>query len=402
MKPKALRIATTVVEQGLIGLSNFVVSWAALRAFGVDQMATFVLAWSIAWGLFAVISEAVITPLRVALAKEPGDQRLLVIKSAAVAVASLTLIIAGLLVTVGNEPAAVVAAIPAVALCGLSLHLQRAFSQNSASPILLLLRGCINLGGVAVGLATIQHLGIDSPATFLVVGGFAVLITSLIDGKVQLRIWHTGVIIFVGQAWRGRLFGLSTAIRVILYSVGIIAILQVAVGSSAVAAYAAIFVVIGPSQIVSSSVPWLLLPALAKATVTRILFARTVILHFVFYSLFAAIAAVVLVLFWDWWLEQTIGDDVIRSTMQSSQLAVIAIMSAVIISSWTTTALQVLSAQRAQFFIVLVSGGVAAIAATFMPVSIVAGLPYLLSVGLGSATIAFLTLSARGPFLGKS
>lgn len=355
-----MRFVGIIIEQGLIGLGNFLVSWMALRHLPSDQMALFALVWSMAWALFAVFSEALITPLRVQLASSGKSDSLDLIRLVSTAMAILLVMIGLPLVFI--EPwgeslslGLMTLGIPSAAI---AFYSARSLDIEAHRSTRMIRRGCVYTFCSLAGLLLIPGV-FPSTGLYPVVACVALILGSLDVGirrKFALRSWGKACRLIGHTAWSNRAFGIATALRVTLFSSGLLFFIGHILGSQAIAVYAALFVLISPIQLASSSLPWLLLSRQARLTENRRKFLTEMLLQLAGYLFLGLAACGILTLLWGWWTTSSISDSSIRGTVSSSLLGVVLLMFGILLTSWSSTLTQILKLRKAQLLAVIVGG----------------------------------------------
>jgi hypothetical protein len=391
------RYGSIFVEQAFIGFGNFFVSWTAIRTFSTGDVATFALAWAISWGLFAVIAEAVLTPLRVAFAQHSDSSDLKII-SRTVSWLSLLLIVTSVVfLSFQWELMSITTGVMTVPAAGVAFYMSRAASEPAAMAKIALTRGFVYALCSLIFVEAVS-LGGLGPGAFLIAGSSSLLVASFVGrlSKPSLADIGIGGTLFARQMWSGKIFGLSTGLRVALYSVGLLALIRVSEGSYAAAIYAAAFVLISPSQLVTTSVPWVLLPRLANSAVSVSKFQKETFLQLGIYGALSLLSSIAFLLIWPWWVHISIADSGLRNGIGGSPYLVTALMVGIILTSWCSTVLQALRAQKSHLASVVV-GGVAAglVVVSGGDVLIAAATPYWISFLLALLLIAIHLTKGR-------
>lgn len=385
-----MRLVGIIVEQGLIGLGSFLVSWMALRHLTSDQMALFALVWSIAWAVFAVFSEALITPLRVQMASSGKSDSLDLIRLVATAVAALLVIVSLPLVFIGPLGESLSLGLMALGIpsAAVAFYSARSVDIEAHRSTRMIRRGCVYSSCSLVGLLLISEV-FPSTGLYPVVACTALIVGSLDTGIKRQFAFHSlgKALRLIGRtAWANRAFGIATALRVTLFSSGLLFFIGLVLGTQAVAVYAAFFVLISPIQLASSSLPWLLLSRQARLMENRKKFLAEMLLQLSGYVLLGLAACGILSLLWDWWTASSISDSSVRGSVSSSLIGVLFLMFGILLTSWSSTLTQILKLRNVQLLAVII-GGIAGFVVVFTTGNVVAaaltpyGVSFIISSG---------------------
>jgi hypothetical protein len=369
-----MRFVGIIIEQGLIGVGNFLVSWMALRHLTSDQMALFALVWSIAWALFAVFSEALITPLRVQMASSGKSDSLDLIRLIATAIALLLVIVSLPLVFIRPLGESLSLGFMALGIpsAAIAFYSARSVDIETRRPKRMIRRGIVYASCSLAGLLLISEV-FPSTGLYPVVACLALIVGSLDGGtKWNFALPSLGKAFrLVGHtAWANRAFGIATALRVTLFSSGLLFFIGLILGHQAVAVYAAFFVLISPIQLASSSLPWLLLSRQAKLITNRKKFLSEMLLQLSGYVFLGLIACGILTLVWDWWTTSSISDSLVRGSVSASLIGVLLLMLGILLTSWSSTLTQILKLRNVQLLAVIL-GGIAGFVVVFMSGNII-------------------------------
>jgi uncharacterized membrane protein YwzB len=387
-----MKVVAIIFEQALIGVGNFLVSWMALRHLGSNQVATFALAWSIAWGIFAVLSETILTPLRVRMTASQDEHPIFLLQHSAFWLASFLVLVSLPLLLMGRsgEPILMGVMCLAIPIGAISFYSARSISIDKQLTGSMVRRGLMYSASSLGGLLAISAM---PPITGLypMVACVSLLIASMEkNSRIGQRrdIMRVAAPIVWRAFWTNRAFGVATALRVTLFSSGLLVFIRLIRGDYSVAVYAAAFVIIAPMQLASSTLPWITLPRQARHIMNKPLFQREMFIQFGGYAGLGLVAAVVLSFFWEWWTVTSIKDRSILGNVHESQLGVIILMVGILLTSWSSTLMQILKLRKGQLFAVVV-GGISAffVAILSQDVMLAAMAPYLVSLLIASTFI---------------
>lgn len=387
-----MRFIGIIVEQGLIGVGNFLVSWMALRYLASDRIALFAVVWSISWGAFAVISEMLITPLRVQMATSGKQDSLALIRAGATSLSGLLLIASLALVffqPLGESFSLILVAL-GIPTAAIAFYSARSMDVESGSPKRMMRRGAVYATCSFVFLVLVSETA-PSTGLYPIVACLALLVGSLDRGtkwRLTSATARRAYLLARRTAWVNRSFGISTALRVTLFSSGLLLFLGLTSGNQSVAVYAATFVLISPIQLASSTLPWLMLSRQARIIGDRKKFISEMLLQLAVYLLLGLLASLVLALIWDWWTVVSISDLSVLEAVSGSLVGVLALMNFMLLTSWSSSLTQILKLRRAQLFAV-VAGGIGGFVVVFMrgEVIVAALMPYFVSLTVASAFI---------------
>jgi hypothetical protein len=385
-----------MIEQALIGVGNFLVSWLALRHLASDQVAAFAVLWSLAWAIFAVLSEALITPLRVGVSSSKDLTSLRSVKSLATYMAATLLLGSAVWHFFDSTddslaPLLMIAGIPCAAI---AFYISRAIDVESKKPRNMLRRGLV----YALCSATVLLIvSMAKPHRDLyLISACIALVVGSIDKEMQFAVSRSAlsnsVKLVAKTMWDNRAFGIATALRVTLFSSGLMLLISLSEGSHAVAVYAAYFVLLSPIQLASSSLPWMLLSRQARLIGDRKAFSRELLLQLSVYVCLGLVACGVLSFVWDWWTTSSIADIEVRRAVQDSLLGVLSLMVFILLTSWSSTLTQVLKLRNAQLGAVVVGGlGGFCVVVGQGPIIVAALMPYLVSFAIATTFIVWRT-----------
>lgn len=379
------------MEQGLIGLGNFLVSWTALRTLSVPGLASFAIAWSVAWAVFAVLSESLINPLRVRLAESRDSSRL----DQTLAISgTVALPIVGLaLATSWFAPvswAGVALGVAGVPLTALVFYLSRSVDIAAGRLAPMIVRGGVYFVASAGLVALISAVG-PSPSRLLAGASLSLLVAGAVRG-LTFTPFHrvsSSVRMVAGVVWSARWFAAATLVRVVLYSTLLLVAMRAVRGPNAAAVIAASFTLIAPIQLLSSTLPWVFLPRLAERTRQKGPYLKEASLQAAVYLILTVVSAAMLALVWGPWTSVSVGSPAVLAQLNESMPFVLLTLSGVLLTSWSSSVLQSLRLQGIALVAALL-GGCVAMLIVFTPADpVLAGAaPYLVAlltslVGLG-------------------
>lgn len=371
------KTALIVFEQLLMTVSNFAVTWTALKTLNVDHFATFAFLWAVCWGGFAIMSEFLISPNRVLAAQNMNHQPLITI-SAAFGIASVVIVA---LTQIANIQESNFLLTTSALFAVISFHsLRSVLLETSRMRSVALSMVClvINIGLLATGHA-LDFL--ERPEGLLLCSSVSFLLaTALFTPHYKFRegFLDNLRVAIIHALRRGTGFGLATFSRVLTYSIVYLAILESKEGALGLAVFAAIMTIISPSQIFTAALAWSALPDLARAFdlgSIRLQVRRQMLIYLVT----GVVTCVGLAIVWPLWVEFLISDPVLLKATSPQLTLTLVLMFSIVISAFPSNVFQVLHAQRQQFIISL-SGGLLGLV--------------LLSVGLNSllaAAVAYFT-----------
>lgn len=385
---RAARMLALVVDQGCIGVASYAVSWSSAHQFGSRDLATFFIHWIWGWGSFAILSELLLTPLRLGLAR--GERTLAETFGLARALNLITLSLAAAAVVLAAAgapgPAGWVAA-AGITTAATGFYAIRVAHYNVSDRLVLPWR---SIGYASMSVAAVAVLTLTdrlSVLSALLLATVSLTVASL-TRQQRAPVWPTlRALLPQGVWWAG-----STGIRVVLYSTGLTAIIQLVSGKIDIGAYAAIFVLIAPAQFIGSALPWVFQPELARASADRGTFRRVWVRQLAFYVVLLAVMSVGLGLFFRGWVSISLGSPELRERLSDGLLATVVLAWTLVLSSWVSAAMQALGWTRALLGTIVVSGLLACgTAALGVDVLLVASVPYLVSVVVSIAlTVAAL------------
>lgn len=388
----SVRFTVAIVEQVLLGVSSYAVSWFALRTLGVSQFSIYATAWAMAWGGFAFISEFLITPNRVAAAQRNHGQALLGLSLFGITVGAAILPFSALL----NSNYSIFLASASLVFSTLGFYALRAFHQFLKNTKLGLSQCFVYFVSTLALLLVLESSKIGSNGALLIAAASAALLAPTVV-FFPFSFFKINPFGQVGKAMHiatklGLGFGVSTLIRVLTYSIAFLACLGFLRGEFSLATYAAAMVLISPSQIFSGAAAWVALPTLASS-VTFGNFRAVLFRQLFLYIIGGAVLIIGLLVVWPWWVQESIAIDAIRRSVQSDTFLIASIMFWTVMSGLSSNALQTLKAQKAHVLTTTVAGlaglGVLVIGS---PVLLAAQVPYIIFTVFGIA-FAFIKWS---------
>ena len=208
--------------------------------------------------------------------------------------------------------------------------------------------------------------------------------------------WRDDLVVVLVACRRGVGFAMSTGIRVVLYSVGFIALVRLLEGPAQTGLYAAAFVVVGPTLIAGSTMPWIGLPRLAVAAsegTPRL--RREALLHLSAYLSVAAGGALLLTLAWGWWIGVSLGPSAFADQIHDQRLLIIFLMGGILLTFWSGTLAQARRQPGVELVAVILAGasGILCLVLTGNVV-LSAGVPYWVAIGIVGTTGLVLPLPA--------
>jgi hypothetical protein len=380
-------------EQLLMTVSNFAVTWTALKTLNVDNFATFAFLWAICWGGFAVLSEFLVSPNRVLAAQNLNYQPLLA-SSAAFGIGSLVSATLALIVDFKESNFLLTTSALFAVVSFYSLRAVLLETSRRRSFALSVVSFATNIGL----LATAYALGfLDQPEGLLLCSSLSfILATALFAPHGQILSNFLGNLRdATTQASRqGAGFGLATLSRVLTYSVFFLAILESKEGPLGLAVFAAIMTTISPSQIFTAALAWSALPDLARAFESgkfRLQIRRQLLI----YVIAGVVTCAALAIAWPLWVGFIVSDPALLKAVSPQLILTLVLMFSIVTSAFPSNVFHVLHAQRQQFIISLSSGllGLAVLSGGLNPL-LSASVSYLTYTTVSCVVAAILTRKA--------
>ncbi len=372
-------------DQVAYGLSTFVVTATISRNSDSATLARFLILWSLGWGLAAALGEMIGTPLRLAL----PTQR--VTEQDAQAVDRLVLISATCIAFVATGAAlcgvgwlAAGSGIGALAAAGSAVSIRRARLYSAGHVATSVRNSVVNLLGTVACLFGV-HVS-DSE-----VGGWAMPIAA---GTAIAPLWiaQRGRGFDAQRALRaarklaveGYAFAISVAIRILAYSVGMLTMVAGTRGLREAGLMGEVLILTTPVQLVSSVLPLILMPSLARSGERGSgAFLREWLLQARVYAAASAGGVVLLGMGYSSWSRLAIGETSPR-LLPAVLLAAIGILW----SSWSSSAVQVLLHPTATLLVTVAVASVSfGCALLGTPAVYLVALPYFAAVGIHTSLI---------------
>jgi O-antigen/teichoic acid export membrane protein len=342
------------LEQILLGITSFSVTWLALRTLNYESFSIFSIYWAIAWGGLAVLSEFLVSPNRVQ-ALELGNFKPLTALAAVTGLSALLALFLGLFTFPQIQLALLSTALllAAVAFQSLRSVLQVAISMRSTLLCFLLLF----LNSSALGMMIVTQTEITEGR--LLASSAAAHLGSLAI-MYPYRSARVGLVELSRNALRlalrfGSGFGLSTLVRVLTYSITFLLLVGVFEGSLGLAVFASATALIAPSQILTAALSWTLFPKIvmaAKEGVMRQEIGKQVTVYCATGLALCAGLSIV----WPSWVSWLVVEEKIQTQVLAQPAPVLLLMFFAVLSAFPSSAFHAIRAQKQQFWISLASG----------------------------------------------
>ncbi|MGW3742125.1 hypothetical protein ACWD62_16225 [Streptomyces sp. NPDC005146] len=392
-----LRLTTLAAEQALISASAYAVTWTFVHMAGNEQLPGFYICWLWGWGLFTVLSQLILAPARVMRAdRELSDQELSAVmlsacwgSGAAVAVT----VVASLL---GLDPMASVASAVGLALAALAFFTRRL--QVDENPWGILPRAACYLALAVAGCYSLAEAGLFTQVTAVAWASITLIATAVWGTPGRPFHGATSAALLLRQVWpQGRWYAAVTVTRTVLYSSGLITLIHMRHGAKETAVVAAILVLVGPLTVIGSVFPWAHLPELRPALKDRDLFVRIWTRQLMLYLAVLAVTSAGISVAWTPWVRMSAKGTGLAAAVSSERPAVLVLVAATLLTSWTSTALLALDKAKLTFGVVCVSGALALSSVALgisAKVSVI--LPYVSTVVLGCGAVLGVLRSSGG------
>jgi O-antigen/teichoic acid export membrane protein len=342
------------LQQVLLGITNFSVTWVALRALDYEKFSLYALFWAFAWGGLAVISEFLISPNRADAIKKENYSSLISICAIA-GTLSLSMLFVGMFL---HPSVKIVIFGASLMFAAVAFHALRAYlaSENRLRNILL----CPML--VVFNSSTLLTLNFTNslinPEILLLVTSISHLVPLLLlfPYRFSFRwLFSEAIHAFRYALKHGSGFGLSTLIRVASYSVIFMMLVQFKEGKLGLAVFASAAALISPSQIFTAALSWALFPSMVQSA-SRGNTREMIVSQLWIYATTGCVLCIGLGIVWPWWLSFTIGDVLVQRIVSDEAIFVLLLLFFAVLSAFPSSVFHALKAQRHQLWVSLFSG----------------------------------------------
>lgn len=317
-----------LLEQGVFSAAGFIVTVVVLRESDVRSVAAFGLAYQIALGGLALLSEALVTPLLLA-ARAEARSVMDVVERPLCAVASLLLAAGASLGAIRIVPQYVTIAVLVLAVIasGLAYSAKRAIAYGQRDVIGALSSGLVRVSVTVIGLGLAVDGSVSASAALSVVAlGFLVpmlrlrLLRPASGGRGRPRLD------MFAQAWA---WPLLTGLRVLGFGVVPLALLTQLHGPQSAAVVVTAGAVIAPVQLLSAAAGNVILPAARESGLRQAVESRISLLKLL--ALVLGLLAVLLLVL-PAWARLTLGDasELVGHPLPLSLLAVLVVTSSIL------------------------------------------------------------------------
>lgn len=379
-------LALTVLDQAFFGLGGYVVSWSVARWLQASELAAFAIAWQWAFGMAAVLSEVSVTPAMVRVAGSPkaaGELERSMVRTFGTASAA----VGGMAVMAtafdhGLGDLVLWAATLTLAVLAHSAFRGMRYARRDFMGSVQVGAARATLAGGAITLWIVSgHFG---PAPAVSVGVVATLVPLLLiaRGVRTIEAFKRTRAAVVGTYREGATYGLASVIRVLGFSAGMLSLVALVRGVDEAAVLAGFFIVAGPAQMLSASLPLLFIAELSPVPLEdgdkwRSLLSQQA-------SVLAVLLSAALGASWfvfDAWVELSIGDSALQGRLSGEFAAFALFVAGLTCSTWVGA----IQKSRREARLYAISGGLAAavtLAAVWSPLTTLtlAWAPYWITV----------------------
>lgn len=329
----------TLADQLMFSLAGFAASWLATRSFAAPELATFGIAYQWAFGLIALASEAIVSPAIVHISADPEDADIGPPLTQAMSLAGAAVGAAGVAVTWFSTSGGLLLLTLGCALAGAGFVAARGAEYALQRP-----RGALGLSARRVAV-TIMLLA----AAWVFDGYSATVAMGIVTAAFLLGTWSrpraTELRRFATSAApllrEGGWYVLATVARILGYSAGLLVVVERIRGADDAAAITAMFVLAGPTQLLSSSLPLLYMSQLGRVADDADRFRKTLLRQFVSLSLILLGAGVIVYVAFDVWVDITVGDPGLAARLRDAFVPFAVLVAGIVFGSWLAGALKV-------------------------------------------------------------
>jgi hypothetical protein len=374
------RLTLSLLDQAAFGLSTFLVTADVSRTNGSTGFPYFMILWTVSWACCSLGTELLVTPLRIKLPRGELSRIVVVdVQHLTFMAASFITISAVMAIGLGQDAATQILTVLAIVLSGLTFILRRTVLYIDGAIAASALNSALNLVATILLLALVHVLHQPTVRWGGVVAAIALLLPLIVSVRPRWPLtWRIGMLL-LGLSKSGIWFATSTALRGLVYSSGLLAIVAHEYGLRAADALGRIFVLASPVQLASSALPLLLFPSLVRAYALDCqLFQRTLRRQLGLCLSCAAIGLTALYVNFDWWHRLLIrGPD--ATTV--GYLPVASCVMGMLLSSWLGAALQVVRPAPFSLATTVAAAIPTLIAvATHIPAPYLASVPYVFAI----------------------
>lgn len=336
-------ISLSIADQAAFSAAGFALSWYAARSFTSTELATFSIGWQWSLGVYAVISEAIVVPAMVRASQDEIWRARLhsdfvpVVRNLGVLLLALGLGL-GLLDVWGSSGIL----IGGITASGTAFGMRRAIFYTNFAIGTSFCRNVYRFSFTALGLAVLAISDAYAPASALALGGLAFAVGSGLDNARALGV-RRALRAVSGRLSEGSWYVVATAIRIVGFSGGLLLFVARFRSPEEAALLAALLILAGPAQLLSSGLPLLFMAELGRLAGPgdrRVV--RTLIRQGITVSITLGVALLTTFPLFVPWVMVTVGDGRLVAILGGDFAIFALLVTGIVLTSWVGAAMKAL------------------------------------------------------------